>query len=558
MITDQKRVANALNHFYTNVADDLISKIGKPSTKYQDYLKNPNKHSIFLKEVDFGEVYDLLSNLDTTKAKDLYDISPKLLRLGARELSPNLTKIFNISLRTGKFPGKLKFAKVIPVFKADSKLEAGNYRPISLLPIIGKVFERLVYNRLYSFISKFNILTSKQFGFQKGKSTEHALVELQSKIINAYENKLNSCSIFLDFAKAFDTVNHSILLDKLYHYGIRGPLHDWFKSYLSNRQQCVEVNGHVSEFQVVRHGVPQGSILGPLLFLIYINDIVTTSPKIDFLLFADDTSIFLADKSLKSLESTLNEELSSVSNWLKANKLSLNIKKSNILVFRNKVTKTTETIDVKINGSPIEEKTYAKYLGLLIDNKLTFEKHIDHVLTKMKKGNGILAKLRYFVPEDSLRNVYFAHIQSHLNYGSLVWGSAARYHINKIIQSQKKSIKIMNFVRAREHIEAPFKTNKILPFDKLRALNMIKFIWKIRNNFTPFVKGLLEQNQVVESDRNNMKYLIPFRNTLKARSSIFFAGIIEWNKLPSKLKESTSTPSLNSNCKIHFIGKLGN
>ena len=273
VITDPKRVANSFNRFFTNVADNLVSKIDKTNSKYQDFLKNPNEHSIFLKEVDFGEVYKIVANLDTTKSGDIYGITPKFLQLGANELSTNLTLIFNKSLSLGAFPDQLKIAKVIPVYKADSKQEHGNYRPISLLPIIGKIFEKIVYNRVYSFIVSQKILVPNQYGFQCGKATEHAFLDLQSRIINAYENKLNSCSIFLDFAKAFDTVNHEILLHKLYHYGIRGSLHNWFKSYLSNRQQCVQVNGHISEFSTVRHGVPQGSILGPLLFLLYINDI---------------------------------------------------------------------------------------------------------------------------------------------------------------------------------------------------------------------------------------------------------------------------------------------
>ena len=204
----------------------------------------------------------------------------------------------------------------------------------------------------------------------------------------------------------------------------------------------------------------------------------------------------------------------------------------------------------------LKRKTFAKYLGLLIDNKLTFKNHIDYVLTKLKKGNAILARLRYFVPRDNVRSVYFAHIESHLNYGSLVWGGAAGYHIDKIVRAQKKSIKIMNFVKAREHIDAPFKNNKILPFDRLRALSMSKFIWKLKNDIIPFLLPLLGRNQVVKSDRDNLKYLVPFRNTRIARSSVFYSGFIEWNKIPQKLKKSTSVSALSGNCKEHLLSKL--
>ena len=241
-------MADTFNRFFTGVADSLLRDMGNSATKFQDYLKNPNEHSMFLKEVDFGEVRDLLKNLDITKSGDLYGMSPRLLQGVANELAPNLVLIFNASFNFGQFPSLLKMAKVIPIFKGDSKLEPGNYRPISLLPIIGKLFERLMFSRIYSFIVKNNIIAKIQYGFQQGKSTEQALLNLQSKVIDAFEKKLPSCTIFLDFAKAFDTVNHKILLSKLDHYGIRGRAHDWLSSYLSGRRQCVQVGDSISGF----------------------------------------------------------------------------------------------------------------------------------------------------------------------------------------------------------------------------------------------------------------------------------------------------------------------
>ena len=299
-----------------------------------------------------------------------------------------------------------------------------------------------------------------------------------------------------------------------------------------------------------------GSILGPLLFLLYINDITQSTPNLEFLLFADDTSIFLAKKDLKTLEKTLNDELEHVSGWLKANRLSLNIKKSNILVFRHKNIKKTDKIDVRIDGNSIDEKETAKYLGLHFDNKLTFKYHVDHVLTKLKKGNAILAKLRHFVPKNNVRNVYFAHIESHLSYGAVVWGSTARYHIDKITSAQKKSIKIMNFIKKRDHCDSPFKTNKILPFDHLRSLSMCKFIWKTKNNIIPIGKEFLSRSQVVTSERDNNKFLVPYKNTLYARRSLFYAGILDWNKIPTKAKQCGFISSFSLNCKEYIFGKL--
>ena len=528
--------------------------MGNSTTKFQDYLKNPNEHTIFLKEVDFGEVRDILKNLDITKSGDLYGISPKLIQCVANEMAPNLAMIVNTSFRFGKFPDILKVAKVIPIYKNDSKLEPGNYRPISLLPIFGKVFEKLMFSRIYSFIEKNNIIAKIQFGFQPGKSTEHALLQLQSKILDAFEKKLPSCTIFLDFAKAFDTVNHKILLSKLDHYGITGNAQNWLSSYLTGRQQCVQVGNSVSDLRKINHGVPQGSILGPLLFLLYINDIVNASSKLEFLLFADDTCLFFKHKNVKILESTFNEELINISNWLKANKLSLNVKKSMVLFFRKGLTK--EPFQLKIEDTNLDEVESAKYLGMLIDNKLSFKEHIAHVLSKLNKGNAILAKLRYFTSEEITKNIYHAHVESHLHYGLLVWGAASPYLVNNVMSRQKKAIKIMKFVKKREHIELPFRMNKILPVHELRAMNTAKAIWKLLNGETLFLNNMIKLHGLKHNDRDHLKLLVPAKNSRQARLSIFYAGARGWNKIPLHIRKSKSLGILKRTYRNYLISQL--
>ncbi|XP_057292368.1 uncharacterized protein LOC130618404 [Hydractinia symbiolongicarpus] len=302
IVTDQKKVANMFNEFYGSVAKKLVEKLPKPITQFQDYLKNPNEHSIFLTEVDPGEVYLLLCKLDSKKAADIYGISPKFLKIAAPAISSPIAQIINKSFELGKYPSLLKTAKVIPVHKGDSKLDVSNYRPISLLPVVSKIFEKVMFDRLYNFVTKMNLLHSKQYGFQKNKSTDQAILDLQANIVERLEKGEISCAIFLDFAKAFDTVNHRILIQKLNFYGVRGLALDWFSSYLTNRTQCVSVKNSNSHFINIENGVPQGSVLGPLLFLLYINDIVTASPVLQFYLFADDTvysSRIKTDKHLK-------------------------------------------------------------------------------------------------------------------------------------------------------------------------------------------------------------------------------------------------------------------
>ena len=383
IISDPLKVANKFNDFYLNIADKLCEKMPQSNNKYQDYLKNPNKTKFTIRETTPDEIWKVIHNLDGKKSGDIYDISPDIVKLSANSTSQALSIVFNLSVQEGCFPSFMKIAKILPQHKGDSVLSEGNYRPISLLPIFSKIFERLIYNRLIEFVDSHNILSELQFGFQKNKSTEQAVSAIVSALNTAKSNKMSSYCVFLDFAKAFDTVNHAILLGKLKHYGLKGASYSLLESYLTNRKQQVEINGTLSEYGIIKHGVPQGSVLGPLLFLLYINDISESSKVLKFFLFADDTTVYYADKYNKNTEQLLNTELAKVSDWLSANKLSLNVKKSNFLHFQYGRTKKT-TINLKLNGVSVDEKRVTKYLGTFIDNKLTVIGNLISSTSKQK------------------------------------------------------------------------------------------------------------------------------------------------------------------------------
>ena len=352
LLDDPKKIANKFNHYFTNIAENLSKQIKKPNTKFQDYLNNPNMHSLFLKETTPHEIDLFISNLDQNKGSDIYGISTKLIKLAAT--------IFNKCIEEGNFPDVLKMSKIIPLHKGDSIFEIINYRPISLLPIISKIFEKLIFERLFGFITEHNILYQNQFGFQKNKSTELAVNSILSSVTTSLENKETAYCIFLDFAKAFDTVNHNILIQKLEYHGVRGKALDLFKSYLSDRQQFTEIDDTLSDMEYIKCGVPQGSVLGPLLFLIYINDIIESSTLLKFFLFADDTTIFYSCKPNDHTEQILNNELAKVSNWLAANKLSLNVSKSNFLAFL--FSKHKPTICLNIDSAPLVKRNLPSIL----------------------------------------------------------------------------------------------------------------------------------------------------------------------------------------------------
>ena len=267
LVKNQTQVANKFNEYFTSIAKNLVDKLGNSKTSFSDYLSNPIANSFMISPVTTVEVLDKLRNLDESKAPDSYNIPTRLIKLIQIHIAEPLTSLINLSFTTGYYPKSLKYAKVVPIFKANSKYEVSNYRPISLLPLFNKIFEKLMYSRLIDFLQKHKVLYPHQFGFQKQKSTSLAIIDVCIKLVEAIENKQFSCCIFLDFAKAFNTVNHKILLSKLENYGIRGIALEWFRSYLHDRTQRVFVGGQLSEDKHIKHGVPQGSVLGPLLFL---------------------------------------------------------------------------------------------------------------------------------------------------------------------------------------------------------------------------------------------------------------------------------------------------
>ena len=336
-------------------------------------------------------------------------------------MSEILSKLFNISLQTGKFFTPLKTAKVIPIFKhKGSAHDVTNYRPISLLSNIDKIFEKLVKSRLVNFLDDNNIIFKSQFGFRSKYSTAHALINLTEMIRSNIDKGLYSCGVFIDLQKAFDTVDHEILLSKLNHYGVRGLSNQWFRSYLTNRQQYVSISGVDSMKRPVNHGVPQGSVLGPILFLIYINDLHYALHNSQTNLFADDTCLLSSDSDLQSLETKVNSDLARLSSWLRANKISLNVMKTEVLLFRSRQKPVSYSIKLKLDNFQLKFSTCVKNLGLFLDEYTSWNSHFDQLAKKLGRANGVLSKLRYFVPVCILKTLYYALFHSYLSYANIV------------------------------------------------------------------------------------------------------------------------------------------
>ena len=443
----------------------------------------------------------------------------------------------------GIFPDKLKIGKVIPVFKNGKVDDITNYRPISVLPLFSKIFEKCLYNRLHNFLSSCNILSNNQYGFRMGHSASMALLDFIDKVSTAIDSKEYMIG-FLDLSKAFDTLDHSILLRKLYDYGIRGVVWQLFKNYLSNRSQFVSIDNHNSSFKSIRCGVPQGSILGPLLFLIYINDICNSSQLLQFILFADDTSVFISNNNIITLVKTFNEELIKLNNWLVNNRLVLNNKKTQYLLFTKKKIETDDLI-VKFNNHNILRVSSVKFLGVHIDDKLTWHEHIGVVCNRTAKGVGILYRLRHF-PRSILTMIYYALIISHINYCNVTWSNCTDYYMTRLFLLQKKAVRIISNAPYNAHTLPIFYELQLLNVYDINNFNIAIFMFMCSKGLLPPVmmsKFSLNSSVHHHNTRNSDNYHLPQVRTNISKNTIFFKGPILWNYLPSSVK---NTPTLNS------------
>ena len=565
IITDPTVISNEFNDFFVNVGPALASQIHNTGKNYYDYLNSPCQTSIFMKPIVETEIMKIISKFDQNKSAGHDDIGNFIVKKVANEICHPLALIFNLSLLTGNVPDQLKIAKVIPIFKKDDADIFSNYRPVSVLPCFSKVLERLVFNRCIEFIDKNNLLNEKQFGFRANHSTNMAIMQLVDKINNAVEQSKTTLGVFLDLSKAFDTIDHDILLYKLELYGFRGVVKEWFKNYLSDRKQYVKYNDNTSELKNIICGVPQGSILGPLLFILYINDITNTSAILEFILFADDTTILYSSKHIVNELSLINRELSEVSNWFKANKLSVNASKTNYMIMGTpKMTamKTPDNstlqpnIDIILDDTKLQRVAKTKFLGVIIDENLTWKDNIDGITKTISRNIGVINKVKYFLPERILHTLYCTLVLPYVNYGILVWGSACKMYLEKLHKLQKWAVRSISNSHYRSHSKPLFYKYNILNIYDAYKLEVGVFMYKY---FSGSLPNIFDDFFTKRSDihnyhtRNSNNYNQTRNKKVFSDQAVRTTGPILWNSLNDHLKNVTSVNHFRNKYKATLL-----
>ncbi len=547
-------IANAINKYFCSVGECLSNSILSTKSCFTDYLDSPLPNSIFVEDITCYELSKYISELQVGKACGDDGLSVQLIKDNQQYLLNPLVYIFNMSLSTGIVPTKMKLAKVIPLYKDGDITLPSNYRPISLLNIFSKLLEKIVYNRLYNFFTKEHVIYKYQFGFRANHSTSLSLLEVADMCYSELDKNNYVLGLFVDLRKAFDTVNHDILLAKLYNYGIRGVMYNWLCDYLSNRRQYTTVNGNNSDIHFINCGVPQGSVLGPLLFLIYVNDIQRALPNSNPKLFADDTNIFVVGKSLNEVELKANECLNQLQMWCSANKLTINFDKTCYTVFTPKNNVKLNSLSIYVGNKVIQYTNSCKYLGVIIDNKLNWIDHINSVYNKIVKFVSIFYKIRDLLPDQCRSMIYYSFVHSNLLYGIEVYGNTYYKNLSRLCLLNNKLIRIL-FDRSKDtHVSNLYNDLGTLPINLLHEYKLLCFVHKCihHKSLLPdiFSNYFQSSNMLYRySCRRKFDLFIKSVNSHYGEKCILFKGSSLWNKLPESVKTIINVASFKNTVK---------
>jgi hypothetical protein len=533
------KLANDFNKYYVNIGqnDDPQNSTGDFNQTFPVF-----KNSFFLTPTTEIEILKIIKNLKLSHSSGFDGMSSNLIKRCCFELISPLTHLVNTSISTGSFPTILKTSKIIPIYKKGEFYELSNYRPISILSTFSKIFEKVIFEKFLNYIEKHKILSNYQFGFRRNLSTTHAMFNLISNIVSNLDGNKKVMTLFLDLEKAFDQVSHKRLLHKLENYGIRGVSQDWFRSYLLNRKQTVEISYTditgclkkiYSEELNTKSGVPQGSILGPLLFIIYLNDINTKKfQPSKMTLFADDTSLTVSDVNYINLEKQAFSSSNILIQWFADNGFKINVSKTSYISFSIN-NNNSYNLTLQLDTEYIKPCSSIKYLGVIFDEHLKFKEHVNMISRKIAKYLYLLRFLSSFCSTDILLMAYHSFIISNITYAIPIWGQSSK--TISLFKLQKKALRIIFKKSKRQSCRKIFSKNSLLTLPSIYIFETILFV---KNNLNSF--DVSRNSKLPYNIRQSTIIQIPHHNKTFFEKHTMYNGTKLMNKLPKELQEETN------------------